>query len=125
MTVEALISHPHPGTKRVNGRKIFDREANCLCRRGKATKTDRLTQTGFVVFWYEQFGRCGVIECIILAFPKLCRSELTFLDHPLMRLGGTFDFVLKVVAFGRQELRDLIDAPRTPGEAKPPGSIIY
>jgi hypothetical protein len=50
MTVEALISHPHPGTKRVNGGKIFDCEANCLCRRGKATKTDRLTQTGFAVF---------------------------------------------------------------------------
>ena len=62
MTVEALISHPHPGTKRVNGGKIFDGEANCLCRRGKATKTDWLTQTGFAVFWYEQFGRCGVIE---------------------------------------------------------------
>jgi hypothetical protein len=26
-------------------------------------KTDRLTQTGFAVFWYEQFGRRGVIEC--------------------------------------------------------------
>jgi hypothetical protein len=62
MPVEALISHSHPCTKRVNGGKIFDCETNCLCRRGEATITDRLTQTGFALFWYEQFGRCGVIE---------------------------------------------------------------
>jgi hypothetical protein len=30
----------------------------------------------------------------------------------LVRLGGTFDLVLEVVALGRQELRDPVDAAR-------------
>ncbi len=41
----------------------------------------------------------------------LCGTiELAFLDNPLMRLGRTFNPILKVVAFGWQKLRDLIDA---------------
>jgi hypothetical protein len=60
-----------------------------------------------------------------MAFPKLCGIELTFLGHPLVRLGGTFDLVLKVVALGRQKLRDLIDAARTATDAKPPRCTIY
>src|ERR1041385_4762763 len=36
--------------------------------------------------------------------------ELALFDDPLMRLGSTFNLILKVVAFGRQKLRDLISA---------------
>jgi len=36
--------------------------------------------------------------------------KLAFFGHPLVRLRGTFNLILEVVAFGRQQLRDLIDA---------------
>jgi hypothetical protein len=36
-----------------------------------------------------------------------------------MRLGNTFDFVLEVVAFGRQKLRDFIDTARATGTKRP------
>jgi hypothetical protein len=42
--------------------------------------------------------------------------KLAFLGHPLMRLTGTFNLVLEVIAFGRQQLRDLIDAAGTRAE---------
>jgi len=32
--------------------------------------------------------------------------KLAFLDYPLMRLASTFNLILKIVAFGRQKLRD-------------------
>src|SRR5215468_8827977 len=50
--------------------------------------------------------------------------QLTFFGHPLMRLRGTFNLVLEVVAFGRQQLCDLIDAART-ARAKQPRRVIY
>src|SRR5215467_16054556 len=38
--------------------------------------------------------------------------QLAFLDDSLVRLIGIFDPVLTVIAFGRQELRNLINAVR-------------
>jgi hypothetical protein len=40
-------------------------------------------------------------------------KQLAFLDDPLVRFAGIFNPVLTIVAFGRQELRDLINAVRT------------
>jgi hypothetical protein len=45
--------------------------------------------------------------------------ELAFLDHPLMQFGGAFNLVLKVVAFGRQKSRYLIDACRSTDAERP------
>jgi len=39
--------------------------------------------------------------------------QLAFLDHPLVRFIGIFNPVLVVIAFGRQELRDFVNAVRT------------
>jgi hypothetical protein len=50
--------------------------------------------------------------------------KLTFLGHPFVRLGGTFDLVLEVVALRRQKLRDLIDAARA-SSAVEPRCIVY
>jgi len=52
-------------------------------------------------------------------FRHIGAIELAFLGHPLMRLSGAFDLVLKVVAFGRQKSRNLIDAARTAGAEQP------
>ena len=41
-----------------------------------------------------------------------------------MRLGGTFNLVLEVVALGRQELRDLKDAARTDRSVQP-RCVVY
>src|SRR6266850_632764 len=49
--------------------------------------------------------------------------ELAFLDDSLMRLVGALDAVLAVVALGRQELRDLVDAA-DPAAAIGPGRIV-
>jgi len=35
-------------------------------------------------------------------------AKLAFLGYPLMRLGGIINFVLEVIAFGWQELRNRI-----------------
>jgi hypothetical protein len=42
--------------------------------------------------------------------------KLAFFGYPLMRLSGTFDLILEVVAFGRQQLRNLVDAAGTGAE---------
>src|SRR5947207_1089364 len=42
--------------------------------------------------------------------PSRIAVELAFFDHPLVRLVGAFDSVLVVIALGRQELCDLVDA---------------
>jgi hypothetical protein len=47
--------------------------------------------------------------------------KLAFFPYPIVRVGGTFDLVLEVVALGRQELRDLIDARALTAPYSPDG----
>src|SRR5262249_16327344 len=45
--------------------------------------------------------------------------KLAFLSHPLMRLGSTFNLILKIVAFGWQKLGHFIYAPPTTPTERP------
>src|SRR5262249_25895633 len=99
-----------------------------FCRGGESTISERLTRPT-LAFGHEQFGCCGVIERhgfqpSIEVTALSDAIKLAFFGHPLVRLRGTFDLVLEVIAFGRQQLRDLIDAART-ARAEQPRRVIY
>src|SRR5262249_14514266 len=49
---------------------------------------------------------------------------LAFLHDPLVRLVGTLDAILAIVTFGREQLRDLVDATRR-AAALGPGCIEH
>lgn len=51
-------------------------------------------------------------------------AELTFLDDPLVRFAGALDPVLIVIAFGRQQLCDLILAVAA-ATAERPGGVTH
>src|SRR5439155_4919673 len=115
VTVETLVADLHPGAERADRGKILDCESDRLRGGGEAAITERLARTA-LAFGHEQFGRCAVVEFHRLACDSIPQQpsgravELAFLDEPLVRLVGAFDAVLAVVAFGRQELRDLVGA---------------
>ena len=43
------------------------------------------------------------------SLPSRSAIKLAFFDNPLVRLACTFAPILEIIAFGRQELRDLVD----------------
>jgi hypothetical protein len=55
------------------------------------------------------------------ASPSRLAVELTFLDDALMRLVGTLDAILMVVALGRKQMRDFVDAAGRAATERPGG----
>src|SRR6185312_14600415 len=62
VAVEALVADLHPGAQRTHRGKVFDCEANRLCRGREAPIAQRLPRAALAL-GHEQFGGCAVVEC--------------------------------------------------------------
>src|SRR5713226_62457 len=72
--VEPFVADLHPGAEGTHGRKTFDGETNCFCRRRKPAIAQRLPGATLAL-GHEQVGRCAVIECHALVFDRHFSSE--------------------------------------------------
>jgi hypothetical protein len=76
------------------------------CRAKKAQAASFLARTLATTNRHSSL-RASSMACCTNAVPISGAIKLAFLDHPLMRLGSTFNLILEVVAFGWQKLRDM------------------
>src|SRR5581483_8750614 len=129
VAVETLIADLHPGAKRAHCGEVFDRESNRFGGGFKAAITKRLSRPT-LAFCHEQLSRNVVVEFGRVAFhycsyPQSTDSiELAFLDDPLVRLVRALDAILPVITFGRQQVRDLVDAACATATAERPGREV-
>jgi hypothetical protein len=66
----------------------------------------------------------GRALCSLRDWRSRIAVELAFLHDPLVRLVGALDTILAIVTFGREQLRDLVDATRR-AAAIGPGRIEH
>ena len=117
VAIIALVTDQHPRAERAHRGEIFHRETNGLRCCGEATIAKPLPLTT-PTLGGEQFGRRAVVKRHGRQSSGAVRRspnaiQLAFFDGPLVRFTGIFDPVLVVIAFGWQELRNLINAVGT------------
>src|SRR6516162_4284292 len=117
VAIIALVTDQHPRAERAHRGEIFHRETNGLRCCGEATIAKPLPLTT-PTLGGEQFGRRAVVKRHGRQSSGAVRRspnaiQLAFFDDPLVRFIGIFNPVLVVIAFGWQEMRDLINAVGT------------